>query len=245
MEECGARHAHAPRGRIAPRFRLTNPGARLIMTYRLYYSPGACSLAAHVALEEIGAPFALHEVSVARGETQESAYLAMNPKGRVPVLEIPSETKPLTELPAILLYLARRHPEAGLLPERPLEEARVLEWLAWLADWVHGVGYGELWRPQRFSAQDATAHEALRANGRRIVHEAYASIEHKLGDGRQWAVTSGYSITDPFLLVLYRWGNRIGMRMREHYPAWSALTQRMLERPAVKRTLEREAISIG
>lgn len=215
------------------------------MTYRLYYSPGACSLAVHVVLEEIDTPFALHEVSVARGETQQSAYLAMNPKGRVPVLEIPSEAKPLTELPAILVYLARRHPEAGLLPASPIAEARVLEWLAWLADWVHGVGYGELWRPQRFCVQDPTLHEALRANGRRIVHEAYATIEQKLGDGRRWAVASGYSIADPFLLVLYRWGNRIGMHMCEQYPAWSAHTQRMLERPAVKRTLEREAISIG
>lgn len=215
------------------------------MTYRLYYSPGACSLAVHVALEEIGAPFSLQEVSVARGETHQSTYLELNPKARVPALGIASEAKVLTELPAILVYLARQHPEAGLLPTvSAIEEARTHEWLEWLAGWVHGVGYGGIWRPERFSAQDASVHDAIRANGRRVVQEAYATIERALGDGRQWALPGGYSIVDPFLLVLYRWGNRIGLGMRVNYPAWTALADRMLARPAVQRVLAREAVAI-
>ncbi|CAB3651479.1 glutathione S-transferase N-terminal domain-containing protein [Trinickia soli] len=215
------------------------------MTYRLYYSPGACSLAVHVVLEEIGTPYTLQEVSVARAETQQSAYLALNPKGRVPALAIPSETKLLTELPAILVYLARQRPEANLLPiASAVEEARAHEWLEWLSGWVHGVGYGGIWRPERFCAQDTSAHEAIRANGRRVVQEAYATIERTLGDGREWALPSGYTIVDPFLLVLYRWGNRIGLGMRVNYAAWTALAERTLERPAVQRVLAREGISI-
>lgn len=215
------------------------------MTYRLYYSPGACSLAVHVVLEEIGTPYTLQEVSVARAETQQSAYLALNPKGRVPALAIPSETKLLTELPAILVYLARQRPEANLLPiASAVEEARAHEWLEWLSGWVHGVGYGGIWRPERFCAQDTSAHEAIRANGRRVVQEAYATIERTLGDGREWALPSGYTIVDPFLLVLYRWGNRIGLGMRANYAAWTALAERTLERPAVQRALAREGISI-
>lgn len=215
------------------------------MTYRLYYSPGACSLAVHVVLEEIGTPYTLQEVSVARAETQQSAYLALNPKGRVPALAIPSETKLLTELPAILVYLARQRPEANLLPiASAVEEARAHEWLEWLSGWVHGVGYGGIWRPERFCAQDTSAHEAISANGRRVVEEAYATIERTLGDGREWALPSGYTIVDPFLLVLYRWGNRIGLGMRANYAAWTALAERTLERPAVQRVLAREGISI-
>lgn len=215
------------------------------MTYRLYYSPGACSLAVHVVLEEIGTRYTLQEVSVARAETQQSAYLALNPKGRVPALAIPSETKLLTELPAILVYLARQRPEANLLPiASAVEEARAHEWLEWLSGWVHGVGYGGIWRPERFCAQDTSAHEAIRANGRRVVEEAYATIERTLGDGREWALPSGYTIVDPFLLVLYRWGNRIGLGMRANYAAWTALAERTLERPAVQRALAREGISI-
>lgn len=215
------------------------------MTYRLYYSPGACSLAVHVVLEEIGTPYTLQEVSVARAETQQSAYLALNPKGRVPALAIPSETKLLTELPAILVYLARQRPQANLLPiASAVEEARAHEWLEWLSGWVHGVGYGGIWRPERFCAQDTSAHEAIRANGRRVVEEAYATIERTLGDGREWSLPSGYTIVDPFLLVLYRWGNRIGLGMRANYAAWTALAERTLERPAVQRALAREGISI-
>ena len=215
------------------------------MDYRLYYSPGACSLAVHVVLEEIGAPYALETVALARAENRQARYLAINPKGFVPALEIAGEPRVLTELPAILIYLARRHPRAGLLPEiGTIDEARALEWLAWLGGWVHGIGYAEIWRPERFSKADAAPHEALRANGRAIVEEAYAKIEGTLGDGRTWAVASGYCVVDPFLLVLYRWGNRIGIPMRERYPAWTAHTKRMLERAAVGRVLGQEGVSI-
>lgn len=215
------------------------------MTYRLYYSPGACSMAAHIVLEELGLPFVLEEVSTARRETQQAAYLAINPKGRVPVLEIPSETKILTELPAILVYLAKQYPQGALLPSAAaIDEARVCEWLDWLAGWVHGVGYGCLWRPERFCPQEASSHEAIRANGRHIIEEAYATIEHTLGDGRAWAVGTGYSIVDPYLLVLYRWGNRIGLPMRATYAAWAALAERMLARPAVQCVLEREGVVV-
>ncbi|MGN6316302.1 glutathione S-transferase family protein [Trinickia sp.] len=215
------------------------------MTYRLYYSPGACSMAVHVVLEEIGAPFALEEVSVARGENRRPEYLSVNPKGYVPALAIDGQAKILTELPAILVYLANQHPRAGLLPTTgAIDEARVLEWLAWLAGWVHGVGYGGVWRPERFAADDSSAHETIRANGRRVVRQAYAKIEQTLADGCAYAMPTGYSIVDPFLLVLYRWGNRIGLPMREDYAAWTLLTQRILERPAVQRVFEREGIAI-
>lgn len=215
------------------------------MDYRLYYSPGACSLAVHVVLEEIGAPYALEEISLARAENRQASYLAINPKGFVPALEIAGESRVLTELPAILVYLAKQHPQAGLLPNtNAIDEARALEWLSWLAGWVHGVGYAELWRPERFSAADPAPHDALRANGRRIVQEACVKIEQMLGDGRVWAVPSGYCIVDPFLLVLYRWGNRIGIRMRDECPAWTAHAERMLERAAVRRVFEREGVAI-
>jgi len=214
------------------------------MNYRLYYSPGACSLAVHIALEEIGAPFELHEISVARGETTRDDYLAINPKARVPALAIAGEARVLTELPAILTFLARRHTEAGLLPSgNALAEARCHEWLAWLAGWVHGVGYGELWRPLRF-VSDPSLSETIGAAGRRTIEHAYASIEAELSDGRPWAVACGYTIVDPFLLVLYRWGNRIGLPMRERYPGWAELTRRVLTRPAVQRAIATEGISI-
>jgi glutathione S-transferase len=214
------------------------------MTYRLFYSPGACSLAAHIVLNELGVDFELERTAVTEGATQRASYLAINPKARVPALGVPGADRVLTELPAILTYLARRHPEGGLLPTAdPLDEARCHEWLAWLADWVHGVGFGGIWRPVRFSAEPAH-YDCIRATGRRTVIDSFGIIERHFADGHLWAVPYGYTIVEPFLFVLYRWGNRIGIDMRGNYPAWTAASMRLLERPAVQRTLKREGVTI-
>lgn len=215
------------------------------MAYELFYSPGACSLAAHIVLEEVGADYTLQLVSVANGETAREPFISINPKGRVPVLRIVGEPEVLTELPAILFYLARQHPASRLVPtEDPLAEARCAEWLAWLAGWVHGVGYGLLWRPERFS-EDPAHRDVLVARGGAVIAASYADIEKKFQDGRQWATGEQYSIVDPFLLVLYGWGLRIGMPMREQYPHWSASIGRAMQRPVVTRTLVAEGVSIA
>lgn len=213
------------------------------MAYELFYSPGACSLAAHILLEEVGVDFVLHEVSVVKGETQREPYLSINPKGRVPVLRIESEPEILTELPAILLYLGRRHSEHELIPRDPLRQARCDEWLAWLAGWVHGVGFGLLWRPERFST-DSEHGDSLTTRAREVIETAYSDIEKRLADGRVWALGESFSMVDPFLLVLYRWGNRIDWPMQDRYPAWAALTQRTAERPAVARALQTEGVRV-
>jgi glutathione S-transferase len=146
----------------------------------------------------------------------------------------------LTETPAILTYLARAHPDAHLLPlDDPLREARCHEWLAWLVGWVHGVGYGALWRPGRFIG-DPALHAAVSEHGRGVIDAANASIEAALADGRTWAEPGGHSIVDPFLLVLYRWGVSIGFDMTQHR-AWTAHAEREAERPAARRALAREA----
>lgn len=214
------------------------------MTYQLFYSPGACSLAAHIVLEEVSAPFELKRVDFAAGEQRGEAFRALNPKGRVPVLVIPGEPQTLTELSAILFYLARRHPDFGLVPiGEPLAEARVEEQLSWLTGWVHGVGFALIWRPERFT-DEAGAREAMAARGKAIVETAFAAIEARLADDRTWSMGTRFSIVDPLLLVLFRWGNRIGLAMGERYPAWSRLAWRMVDRPAVTRVLEREGVSI-
>src|SRR5688500_1412878 len=187
------------------------------MTYRLYYSPGACSMAAHIALEEIGTPFALELVS-SRGEregamTATEAWRAVNPKGRVPALSpVPGSAggaaELLTETPAILVYLATAHPEAALLPAGPAGLARCIEWLNWLSGNVHAMSWGQIWRAQRFS-DDEAALEAIRAKGRAALLDQHDYIERLLGDGRDWAVAGGYSVADAYLLVFFQWGGRI------------------------------------
>ncbi|WP_366935710.1 glutathione S-transferase N-terminal domain-containing protein [Devosia sp.] len=211
--------------------------------YQLFHSPGACSMAVHIILEEVGAEFELFAVSVANRDTQREPYLSINPKGRVPALRIPGEAKVLTELPAILRYLASRYPEHGLAQTgNPLLEARIAEWLAWLSGWVHSVGYGLIWRPERFDPAPSHA-TALAVQGTKVIEAAHAEIERALADTRSWSVGERFSIVDPFLLVLYRWGASIGFPMRERYPGWTRLAQLTLERPAVQRAMAREGIA--
>src|SRR6202035_167534 len=115
-------------------------GAR--MMHRLYYSPGACSMAVHIVLEEIGAPYELELISSSGPRegrmTATPEWRAVNPKGRVPAVSgrpgrIGGGADLLTEAPAILAYLARTNPGAGLLPADPAGEARCLEWLNFLS----------------------------------------------------------------------------------------------------------------
>src|SRR5437868_13393340 len=96
---------------------------------KLYYSPGTCSLAPHIVLEELGLPYEPVPILLANNEQQSAQYLAINPKAKVPA--IAEDTWLLTETPAILRFLARQRPEVGLWPEDPRGEARCAEWLAW------------------------------------------------------------------------------------------------------------------
>ena len=89
---------------------------------KLYYSPGACSLAPHIALEEVGIAYEPVKVALAKGEQRTPEYLAINRKGRVPVLA--EDDWVLTENAAILPYVAQRYPEARLWPSDKREAAR-------------------------------------------------------------------------------------------------------------------------
>ena len=101
----------------------------------LYYSPGACSLAPHIALEEAGATYALQLVSIPKGEQQAPEYLNVNPRGKIPALR--TDEGVLTENVAILTYIARLFPYAKLLPEEPIGMARCISHMAWLSNTVH------------------------------------------------------------------------------------------------------------
>src|ERR1700757_1828287 len=102
----------------------------------LYLSPGSSSMAVHIALHEIGVPFEAKPMSFRRGDLQAPDYLELNPEGKVPTLLI--DGRPLTEVAAILFYLARRFPEANLLPRENIEaEAQALSWMSFIASTLH------------------------------------------------------------------------------------------------------------
>lgn len=206
----------------------------------LYYSPGACSLAPHIILEEIGVPFEAKRVLLAEGEQRRPEYLAINPRGRVPALA--TDTFVLTENPAILSYLGSCYPEAGLLAlDNPQQLGRTYELLSFFSSSVH-LAFAQIWRPERFADDDA-ARASVQASGRAAVVRYMDELEALAAAGT-WLVGNRFSVADPYLLAFYRWtGNRLGFDM-SRYPAWTAHKDRMLARPAVQRVLAREDITI-
>jgi len=217
--------------------------------HKLYYSPNSCSLAPHIGLEEIGQPYETELILATDGKmTNTPEWRAINPKGRVPALtgvpgRIGGAPSLLTEVQAILLFLARSYPDARLLPDNPAGEARAVEWMTWLASNVHAMSFGQLWRPERFSANESCFLD-IKAKGRENLRQQFAYIETLLSDGRDWAVSGRYSVVDPYLLVFYRWGSLFDLDMVRDFPAWTDIARRVCARPAVGRVLAATGIRV-
>lgn len=203
----------------------------------LYYSQGACSIAAHILLEQSGLAFDTVRLSLANGDQRSAAFLEVNPQGRVPALEVDGSV--ITESLAVLTWIARSAPEQDLIPRDPMAAARVYEKLSFFISSVH-IAFAQVWRPERF-ATDRRQHEPLRREGHQAVARYYDEIERML-DGVDWLVGDDFSAADLYPFVFYRWAWRIDIDPRR-YPAWTRHTARMLERPAVQRALAREQLS--
>lgn len=204
---------------------------------KLFFSPGACSLAPHIALEESGLPYELARVDFSKTEQRSPDYLKINPKGRVPALADGDFV--VTENPAILRYIAARAPEKKLWPNDPRAEARCMEWMAWISSGVH-ISYAHVRRPERYATgEDALANVV--AKGRESARDVWEAVEKKLGAG-PWTAGDDYSVADAYLFVFWTWGRGQVLQydMAKDFPNWTAHARRMGERPAVKRALERE-----
>ena len=204
---------------------------------KLFYSPGACSLATHIALEEAGVEFEPVRVTLAQGEHLKPEYLDINPHARVPALG--TDQGVITENIAILNYIADLFGAEGSVPRGdPFAAAQCNELLGWFASSVH-ITFAQIWRAERFT-RDETVHEAIIAGGRDVLTHQFDEIETRCGDG--WLAPGHFSAADSYALLFFRWGRRIGEEM-VIYPSWAALCRRMLERPAVQRALQREGLN--
>ena len=200
----------------------------------LYFSPGACSMASHIGLEETGAPYEEKPTLLPKGEHKTEAYLKINPRGKVPALNV--DGKVITENTAILTYLARRFPEKKLLPADPIEEARCISTMAWFSNSVHPP-YTHYLRPERYADGEA-AQAAVKAMAKKNFLEQCAEIDRLL-QGKEWIMGSQYTVADPYALVFYGWGVRAGLGMTD-FAAYTSWKERMLKRPAVRKILESE-----
>ena len=202
---------------------------------RLYYAPGACSMAAHIVLEEGAEAYEAKRVDLAKGEQRSAAYLKINPQGRVPALQLDSgET--VSENTAILPFLGKRY---GLWPKEPVAEARAMSTIGFFAASVHPA-HAHISRPERY-ASDSAHYPNIQETGRKAFHDYLKQIDARLA-GRQW-VGDDYSVLDPYAFVFYTWGVRRELPMAE-LKGYAAFKDRMLERPAVRRVVEEENIKL-
>lgn len=211
------------------------------MTLQLYFAPGSSSLAPLVALEELDIPYVGHRLDLAAGDQRKPDYLKVNPRGRVPTLVV--DGQPVTEVLAILTYLAHRYPHRELLPlADPLKLAKAYEVMSWFASTVH-VAFAQIARPERYADDEATK-AALATPGEARFARTLTDIEHLARGPGPWLLGDAFTAVDAYALVIWRWAERRSIDTAL-YPAWNAKAARAFARPSVVRALRKEAAPIA
>lgn len=203
--------------------------------YQLFFSPGACSQASHIALREAGLPFELKRLKFAQGQQRSDEYLKVNPKGRVPALVTPEGT--ITETPAILFYIAQMAPEKKLAPlDNPFELARLQAFNSFIASTVH-VAHAHGPRGSRW-ASEPTSLEDMRRKVPETMREGFRLNEQDLNG--EFVMGDTLTIADPYLYVISSWLKGDGVEIDE-FPRVKAHFERMGARETVREALAAEA----
>ena len=201
---------------------------------KLYYKPGACSLATHIVLHEAGETFDIEEVDTEAGRTKSGGdFIAINPKGYVPALELASG-EVLSEGAAILQYIADQHPESDLAPKAgTIARARLQEYLNYTASELHKA-FGPFF--------SSTAGEADKQAAGKAVAQKFDYLNDLLSDGRTYLLGSGFSVADAYLFVVANWSNFTGIDLKS-WPHVSAFVERVAARPAAQAALKAEGLA--
>ena len=206
---------------------------------KLFFSPRACSLACHIALEESGLAYEATPVRIRMGEHKESTYKKMNPWGKIPTLL--AGDKVLTETHAILSYIADTA-SVELIPKNdPLSRARAHEWMNFLSSTVH-IAFRPLFRPNLLVDSEELYSELLKV-GIPNLKNTLMEVERRL-IGKKWALGDVYSVCDAYLFVFHIWSQREDVV--EHIgdmPNWMEHRKRMEAREATKIALNAEGVT--
>jgi glutathione S-transferase len=200
---------------------------------KLYYTPGACSMAAHIVAEEAGLALDLVKVDLRSKKTADDRdYLAVNPKGYVPALEL-DDGQVLTEVTVVMQYLADRKPASGLAPPHgTFERYRLLELLAYISSELH-KSYSPLFNPK-------TSPEA-RQERMDYLNRRFAFLDKALA-GKTFLTGDTFTVADAYLFVLTNWANIVKLDLSA-FPHLLAFRQRVSARPAVLATLQAEGFT--
>jgi glutathione S-transferase len=208
------------------------------MDLACYHSPGSCSRVMLVALEHIGVPFTEHALALMQGDQRSAAFLAINPKGKVPVLRV--DGVPITETPAIVAFLARSFPTAHLLPSAATAagDLRGLSDLIWCAGVLHPMAH-RFFRPTAYSAATPEDVKVTAAEQLRREAEQFAT---RLAQ-RPWWYGETWSAVDVYVGWVFTMAERLGLDLAD-VPAIAAHRARVEAQPAFQRALHREREAI-
>lgn len=200
---------------------------------KLYAYFGACSLAPHIAFHELGIDHEIVPLNLRKGEGQTSEHLQRNPTGAVPVLEL-DDGSHLTEVLAILLYLASLKPEYGWIPNPPFA---LYERLSFIATELHKSFYPIFFG--RTLVTDAEAVRQLSDGYKERLHVRWSRISDWLG--QQDYLLGSFGPADIYLYVILTWWIQVGENL-DRWPDLKAFMQRMESRPGVLAALEQEKL---
>lgn len=201
---------------------------------KLHYKPGACSMASHIILNELGMSFELDKTDTDAGKTEAGDnFLKISPNGYVPAL-ITDEGEIITENPAVLQYLADQSPEAGLAPPNgTLARTRLQETLNFVSSELH-----KSFSPF-FSGKDLVGAERQKAEAG--VRRRAAYIEQRLDDGRSFLLGETFSVADAYAVVVLNWAGFVGISLAA-YPKIQSYVARVAARPASIKTMVAEGL---
>ena len=198
---------------------------------KLYYSPGACSLASHIVLAESGADFSIERADIRAKKTESGAdFAAISPRGAVPVLVL-AEDEVLTEGVAIMQFVADSVTPGRLPAPGTLARARLQEALNFISTEVHKT-YSPFFRGLEGAARDAQV---------ALLESRLALVEARLGDGRAFLLGEDFTPADAYLFTVTNWSKGIGHDLSA-FPKLEALRARVAARPAVQAAMKAEGL---
>jgi glutathione S-transferase len=211
------------------------------MTIKLYFAPGACSFVPHCLLEASGVEFEPSMVKLHKGEQYATEYLAMNPRGQVPVLVVDGIV--ITQIIAICEYLHNVSPDMGFFPKNPIEKAKAMETFAWMNNSVHTT-FTHVFMPAKFT-KDNLAQAAIKTHAqeqyRILLNELQAMVVSL--NGGPWLSGANFGALDAYAITLLRWGGIAGIDPLSLPELW-AHVQRVALHPPVARAIARERIEL-
>lgn len=200
---------------------------------KLYYSPGACSLAPHIVASEAGVPLELEKVDLANHKLADgSSYYDVNPRGYVPAVRIKDGEPVLTEANVVVQYIADQRPESGLMPKAGTPERyRAQQWLAFIATELH-KNFSWLWQKDT-AAETKTAVKAK-------LEKRFAELDAHLKTN-DYLLGKNFSAVDAYAFTIINWVNFLGMNLKS-FPSLQAYMDRVAARPKVQAALKEEGL---